>query len=237
MKNIFIKLLYIIIISLFVTSCGLPSYTVVKSPVKNSDESTYLGFSAPSDDSNISGYEIYYKIYKISDPDIDKDENKFLTTASNYTYDFGVTKLNQLNFKRLMRADDGTMTTAGSGTKDAPSYPFINAGTNIYQLDSSEICRIFLGSTTDYIVLDFGGSSTVNGTPLRIATDSTVDKNFKNFSHDTIESTDSDRNGAEGDSNYTVSFVVYSYVNSAILVDYENSLPIFLGSMDISIIP
>ncbi len=129
------------------------------------------------------------------------------------------------------------MTTAGSGTKDAPSYPFINAGTNIYQLDSSEICRIFLGSTTDYIVLDFGGSSTVNGTPLRIATDSTVDKNFKNFSHDTIESTDSDRNGAEGDSNYTVSFVVYSYVNSAILVDYENSLPIFLGSMDISIIP
>jgi hypothetical protein len=202
--------------------CGLPSYTVVEAPVVSSNGTTYVSFEAPSD-SNIDGYEIYYKIYTDDDDEIEDDEDEFDIDSSSYVYEFGDTLPDSLNFNRLMRLESSSSTSSDS-------IPFITAGTASDELDSGEECIIYLldSSTTDYITL--GGTTFAQ--PLRIAIDDD-DSDYKNFSDDTVESEDDDSNGVDSDdiTPYSVSFVAYSYVNNAILVDYESSYPVFLGTI------
>jgi len=66
----------------FLTQCGLPEFAVVAKPSKlsNTDtlRATVIGFQTPSDDANIQGYALYYKVYASdSDYNGEKDESYF----------------------------------------------------------------------------------------------------------------------------------------------------------------
>lgn len=226
--------LYIIVISLLFTACGLPLYTVVDPPDFYSTGSTAsIGFTAPNDDSNISGYEIYYKIYESGSYEIDYDEEEIDNSDDDYIYEFGTGKLDDLNFNRLMRLD------SGANTDDAPSYPFINSGSDNSnnELNSGEMCIILVGigsfdddpNSYDSIKLN----NIVNGIPLRIATD---DDGFKDFYSDNVEDGDSDNNDEvdDTDSEYTIAFAAYSYVNNALATDIESSYPVYLGTLSVN---
>jgi len=68
------------LILLLFAQCGLPEFAVVAKPSKltNSDtlKATVIGFQTPSNDTNITGYALYYKIY-ISDSEYNTDESYF----------------------------------------------------------------------------------------------------------------------------------------------------------------
>ena len=84
-----IKNILIIAVSAFISvilySCGIPSYSHLEKPVKMSsyysatgDGVTLVGFTTPSNDTNILGYNIFYKIYSQDDStEIEEDENYF----------------------------------------------------------------------------------------------------------------------------------------------------------------
>jgi hypothetical protein len=79
-------------ISLIFFSCGIPSYSYLEKPVKMSsyysatgDGVTLVGFTTPSNDTNILGYNIYYKIYSQDDSTEVEDDEKYFD--ENYYID------------------------------------------------------------------------------------------------------------------------------------------------------
>jgi len=220
MKKIFIKIFYILLFSLFLLSCGLPSYNVVNAPVVVSSdvesESGFKRFYAPAIDTNIDGYEIYYKIYTVDDPDIATDKTEFDNDNSSYVYELGNVKPVKLGFHRL---SVGTLETNILAAVPLISSDDLTAGLPL---------QIFLGTIDDEILIN---NTTDIGIPLRDVKD--VDY-YKPFAKNVIES-DSDSNEVTiSDSQYSVSLVAYSYVSiteASLVSNSENSIPVFLGTL------
>lgn len=203
---------------LIISSCGLPSYAIVDAPTVTSSDSdtTFKSFIAPADDSNISGYEIYYKIYSSSSSvSIQSDRDKFDENNTSYTYEFGSKKPKSLGFHRLQYGDLTTL--------DYLPIPLISN-------DSSQAVNLQPG---EEVVINFStgnGTLTVDGTsagiPLRYVFDDTY---LKPFSSNVVAG-DSDSNGVDNGTAYSISFVAFSYVSS-IITTYQSSIPVFLGTI------
>ena len=202
------------IVSVLVSSCGLPSSYVAEAPVVQSTSAFSVGFSAPTEDTSIFGYEIYYKIYNATDTSsIETDRLKFDTDLSSYDFESGDIKPNSLKFNRLNLGD--LLTTI---IKTPPVV-------SVDDLSPGEIVTISIGP----------GSGSENGIiaindieliPLRIAMD---DIHYKPFQSNILFS-DPDNNGVSTGDTYSVSFVAYSYVSS-IITSYQSSYPVFLGTI------
>lgn len=220
MKNIYLKVLAIFITSLFLKSCGLPSYSVVEPPVRVTPTATYVGFSAPGDDSNISGYEIYYKIYVATETSsISSDENQFDTENANYTYQFGAKKLDNLKFKRLKY---GNLITASSTSFSTPII-------GVDSLIATSDCLISVGVLNGYISVN----SLNIGIPLRIAKTTDGNDYLKAFLKNvvTADIDNNEENPIAAGTPYSVSFAAYSYVSTNSFLDYDSSIPVFLGTI------
>lgn len=219
MKNIFVKVIYLLIFSIYVISCGLPSYSVVNAPVVvSSDVESETGFKrfyAPAIDTNIDGYEIYYKIYVFDDPDIAADKIKFDIDSSSYVYEFGNVKPLKLGFHRL-------------GVGDLETEYFVLPLVSSDDLTVGLPLQLFVGTNDDEILIN---SITDIGIPLRNVKDANY---YKPFAKNVVES-DSDSNEVTvGVSQYSVSFVAYSYVSiteASLVSNSENSIPVFLGTL------
>ena len=221
MKKNYIIILFTAFISVFYIGCGLPSYNVVEPPIVNSDqtsdEPTYVGFIAP-DDSNIAGYEIYYKIYRSIDTNtIDSDREQFAIGGTNDNYEFGKVKPVRLGFHRLMKLPPG-----GISTNTPPGFPYISST----DLAAEWVFRLLINPGSN--IMQIQGSEI--GKPLRdVRIDGLEDGDFKSFD-DLIENIDSDSNGvSEINELYSVSFIAFSYISSMITTN-ESSYPVFLGT-------
>lgn len=220
-------MLIIFISILFITSCGLPSYSVVEAPIKTStdSETVLVSFAAPSNHSNISGYEVYYKIYPASnETEIKSDREQFNISNSSYTFEFGSKKPLALGFRRLQYGEL-------SGNTLVPQDVFL-----AIPLISNDITAPINLQENEELEINFSspdGSIKINGTtvwyPLRYIKD--IDGNLKTFSSNSgdIEG-DDDANGVESSTPYSISFVAFSYV-SAIISTYQSSVPVFLGTI------
>ena len=204
------------IISVFVSSCGLPSSNVADAPVVRSTSAFSVEFSAPAEDTSIFGYEIYYKIYNATDTSsIETDRLKFDTDLSSYDFESGDKKPDSLKFNRLNIGDLFTPTIK--------SIPVVS----VDDLSSGDIVTISIGPGSG---TDGNGIISINGLeliPLRIVLDDIYYKPFLN----NVLSGDTDNNGVlKEDNQYSVSFVAYSYVSS-IITTSQSSYPVFLGTI------
>lgn len=224
MKKYLCILLYIFSFSILLINCGLPLSSVAEPPVvKGVSSSNSVGFTAPSDDSNILGYEIYYKIYKDNDGDVKNlislEKEKFNITNSSYNYEFGKSKLDKLKFHRLNYGELKSTTKHDS--------PLIS----VIYLQAAQSLVITAGTSSDSIIINNLPSI---GYPLRVAIDS--DEDFKDFNNDSVVGSgadiDIDHNDVTNDSQFSVSFVAYSYVNNVLFPNSENSYPVFLGTVN-----
>ena len=206
---------FLIIFSLFLSSCGLPSYTVVDPPVVTSSDFITLSksFLAPADDQYVDGYEVYYKIYSTFDTSkITSDRDQFDVTGSNYKYEFGDIKPKRLGFKRLIYGDTETSQNFYPPLISTDSSKDVNLQANeefLISLNRIEIDSVSIGI------------------PLRIVKDE--DGFYKPFLNNVIEG-DSDANGVTDDVEYSVSFVAFSYVSSIITTN-QSSYPVFIGTI------
>ncbi|MBI9098292.1 MAG: hypothetical protein JEY91_07425 [Spirochaetaceae bacterium] len=210
---------FLIIFSLFLSSCGLPSSAVVDPPVVTSSDIDLVSksFLAPADDQFIDGYEVYYKIYSTFDTsEIISDRDQFDVTGSNYKYEFGDIKPNRLGFKRLIYGDTETSQILYPPLISTDSSKAVN-------LQANEEFLISLNAGNDRIEID----SVSIGIPLRIVKDE--DGYYKPFLNNVIEG-DSDANGVTDDVVYSVSFVAFSYVSSIITTN-QSSYPVFIGTI------
>lgn len=209
--NICRYFIYLLFLSLCI-SCGLPSYSVVEPPVLVESDTVSVRFSAPANDSNISGYEIYYKIYPSTESDaIQADKDSFDVNNSAYVYEFGDTKPKNLGFSRLQY-----------GTSKIGIPLISNNLSDSINLQPVDILEINFSS--NQIVI----AGTEIGEPGRLINDS-----IEPFSSSEIEG-DFDDNGVSAGMPYSISFAAYSFVSGIIDTTYENSIPVFLGTVDMT---
>jgi hypothetical protein len=205
------KYFFYIIIFLHLLSCGLPSYSVVEPPVVGDSDTVSVSFSAPVDDSNITGYEIYYKIYPSTENDaIQADKELFDDESSSYVYEFGDSKPKKLGFFRLQYGD----------TRQVILPLISNDISQSVYLEAGEVLEV--NFSQEQLIVD----GTPIGEPSRL-----IDDIAESFSSDEIDG-DKDANGVESGMAYSISFVAYSYVSAIIDSTYENSIPVFLGTID-----
>lgn len=205
---------YSFILLLFLSSCGIPSFSIVDPPIPTNTTSTVLiSFRAPDEDDDIFGYEVYYKIYKSDSDEILEDKDKI---EDDNTTKFGDTLLKEIGGFNTLNIGELKQTTPST-------RPLIKSG----DLSGGEEFVINFSVGTGEVYLN--GSRI--GIPLRNVTDTEDGVNYYETFSDTVDNYDFDRNGVtEFDTSYTISFVAFSSVFD-IIGTSEDSIPVFLGSI------
>ena len=114
---------------LIITGCGLPDYAKINPPttVGLDPNLKWVGFKTPTDDTNITGYVVYYKIYtNLENSLYDDDRNAF--TSSSEELPLGDTLPVQQEFVRAGGTDLGRVFPSSTGF----NIPHINPGENVY---------------------------------------------------------------------------------------------------------
>lgn len=204
---------------LFVSSCGLPSYSSLDAPSVISYGSTNkVGFN-PADD--VDGYIIYYKIYEYGSSSIDSDEDKF--DPSNYDDDNipnGTTVPENQDFTEMRWANVNSSTT--------PLIEYDGDDSVVFDFTSS-INLGDSGVSDPVLYINDNDMSSSMGIPGRGVKGS--DGNYKRFVLD-YELTDSDMDSSVNtNESIIIAFAAISYGLDPSSLDSSMSVPVYLGTV------
>ena len=232
--------LYIIsvLLSLFlISSCGLPNYEVLEAPtVYSPPGSSTVGFETPGDDT-IDGYIIYYKIYYYGDTQIDDDEDQFDESYySNDDLPSGTSVPESLDFYNLGFVDDTSNTSY-------PHIPLTGSSHQVYFDFSQTLLRL----DDPELYIDSTSYNSAIGIPARGVTyddvynsgDNTFKRFLKNYEFDPYLDADlvsmkSSAGTLTDGMSVEIAFVAISYGISPDSFDQLMSVPVYLGTIELT---